>query len=339
MISLRLRVNRRTSPSRRWAWIRAPSSFHSTDAAPVAASAAATSAAGDGEHRLHRPPRHAAPTAPSASAPPVERQRRRSPPGRPTSCAPAAPQATGTPAAAATASTITPSSAPWRSSPPRTPHSSCCSLSVARPNSRPQQLPGARRPTRRPVVAASRSSARSTSRTSSDGVDAGSTCDVGERRPPDADATLARRAGEERRRPTADLVGRQRAAARRRGAPPSRVRFDVAATRSEASASSANSTSSPYAVPLAPCRPGLVAELVRDRRSAVDTAGPEGYGNDAGSTTMTDTVNRRRRAATIADDPGDTHMVDTSERYDGGRRSCSIASSSGSPATPATACS
>ena len=44
--SLRLRVNRRTRPSDRWACTRAPSSFHSTDAAPVVARAAATSADG-----------------------------------------------------------------------------------------------------------------------------------------------------------------------------------------------------------------------------------------------------------------------------------------------------
>ena len=47
VISLRLRVNRRTSPSRRCAWTRAPSSFHSTDAAPVSASASATPSAGE----------------------------------------------------------------------------------------------------------------------------------------------------------------------------------------------------------------------------------------------------------------------------------------------------
>ena len=39
-------MNRRTRPSERWACTRAPSSFHSTDAAPVAARAAATSADG-----------------------------------------------------------------------------------------------------------------------------------------------------------------------------------------------------------------------------------------------------------------------------------------------------
>ena len=44
--SLRLRVNRRTRPPDRWACTRAPSSFHSTDAAPVVARAAATSADG-----------------------------------------------------------------------------------------------------------------------------------------------------------------------------------------------------------------------------------------------------------------------------------------------------
>ena len=47
VMSLRLRVNRRTSSPRRWAWTRAPSSFHSTEASPVAASASATSLAGE----------------------------------------------------------------------------------------------------------------------------------------------------------------------------------------------------------------------------------------------------------------------------------------------------
>ena len=44
--SLRLRVKRRTRPPARWACTRAPSSFHSTEAVPIAASAASTSADG-----------------------------------------------------------------------------------------------------------------------------------------------------------------------------------------------------------------------------------------------------------------------------------------------------
>ena len=57
-MSLRLRVNRRTSPARRWACTLAPSSFHSTDASPVSASASATPVRRRGEHRADRPPRH-----------------------------------------------------------------------------------------------------------------------------------------------------------------------------------------------------------------------------------------------------------------------------------------
>ena len=52
--SLRLRVKRRTSSPRRWAWMRAPSSFHSIWDGPSSARAEATSARGGGEHGQDR---------------------------------------------------------------------------------------------------------------------------------------------------------------------------------------------------------------------------------------------------------------------------------------------
>ena len=70
--SLRLRVKSLTSSPRRWAWMRAPSSFHSTEASPVSPMAAATSVAGEasigctGRNGVNS-------IAASAGAPPVER--------------------------------------------------------------------------------------------------------------------------------------------------------------------------------------------------------------------------------------------------------------------------
>ena len=107
-----------------------PSSFHSTDAGPVAASAAATSGAGDASIGCTARP-GTMPTAARASTPPVSAAcavRPRSP----ASMWARRTAAIGTPAAFATASTITPSSAPWRSSPPNIFHSRSCSGSVAR---------------------------------------------------------------------------------------------------------------------------------------------------------------------------------------------------------------
>ena len=71
--SFRLRVNSRTSSPARCTWMRAPSSFHSTLAAPpTAASASATDV---GRRRQHRAQRAA---APGAAPPPA----RHSPPAR-----------------------------------------------------------------------------------------------------------------------------------------------------------------------------------------------------------------------------------------------------------------
>ena len=75
MISLRLRVKMRTSPSRRWAWMRAPSSFHSTDAGPVAVERRRDVGGRRRQHRLHGPPGHHADGGQRASTPPVSAAR------------------------------------------------------------------------------------------------------------------------------------------------------------------------------------------------------------------------------------------------------------------------
>ena len=138
MISSRVRVNRRTSPPARWAWIRIPSSFHSTAAAwpsPILASASAmlvALAASIG--RTGRPT--SSPNARSASLPPASAAAATAP-SEPRSIMARRTSAAGTEAARATASVITPSSAPWRSSPDSSPARNCCSARVARPNSSP----------------------------------------------------------------------------------------------------------------------------------------------------------------------------------------------------------
>ena len=196
VISLRLRVKMRTSPSRRWAWIRAPSSFHSTDAGPVAVSAASTSAAGVASIGCTARPGHH----------PDRRQRvdaacraRRQPctPRSPASMWARRTAAIGTPAALATASTITPSSAPWRSSPPRT--SSTAAPARTRWPGRTRRPAAPRRAalTPAPDIAASRvDGVVDLERPSSDGVGRRLGPHVAQRRPPDADAALAQGAGE-----------------------------------------------------------------------------------------------------------------------------------------------
>jgi len=95
--------------------MRAPSSFHSTDAGPVALSASATVAAvaasigctGCSGVR----PMASSPASPSVSATVAAFPR------SPENIAARRTASIGTPAAFATASVITPSSAPWRNSP------------------------------------------------------------------------------------------------------------------------------------------------------------------------------------------------------------------------------
>ena len=232
MISLRLRVKRRTSPSRRWAWMRAPSSFHSTDAGPVAASAAATSVAGDASIGCTARPGHHARRRASASTPPVSaaRGRRAEVAGQHVGPAHGGDRHAGRlgdgvdhhaverPLAQLAAENIF--------------HSSSCSASVARPNtsaSRPRRAAL----TPAPDIAAS----RSTARVDLEDVERRRRRRLGphvaQRRPPDADAALAQRAGQHADgdrhlvgRQPAQHVGQQRrllAALRRRRQRPRRV--------------------------------------------------------------------------------------------------------------------
>ena len=206
-------MNRRTSPSRRCACTRAPSSFHSTDASPVWAQRVGDVGGRRREHRA-RPPApgagrpRASPSAPPANARPAvaaklprqhvrpphrgrraRRRRRRSRRSSRRRALPDAARRRARPTAGAARSR----------SPDRTP------TAAAR---------GARRPTRRRWSRRSWSSQRSTSRISRLGVDAGSPSSSAERAPPDADASLTRLAGQHTDGHH-DLVGGQRA--QRRG--------------------------------------------------------------------------------------------------------------------------
>ena len=107
-----------------------------------------------GVHAVARSARASAAPAgrPRAGTPPAPPPRRPAPPPRPRPRSPRSITArrtslTGTPAACATASTITPSSAPWRSSPTSSCRRNRCSGAVARANrSAEQRPPGRLRP-------------------------------------------------------------------------------------------------------------------------------------------------------------------------------------------------
>src|SRR5688572_11995734 len=170
VMSARLRVNTATSSPRRWAWIRAPSSFHSTYGSTtrsspdgmsfaVCASIGPIGWSGDSRNRdsPSRPSRMA--TSATVGRSPASMDARRT-------------SAIGNPAALATASAMTPSSAPWRSSPRKSPTNSRCSGSVAREKSwESASRRAACEPA--PEIPFSRVIAASTSRTSSDGSAAG----------------------------------------------------------------------------------------------------------------------------------------------------------------------
>jgi hypothetical protein len=168
--SARFRVNARTSAPSRWTCSRAPSSFHSTDAGRIRSNASPIASAlwasigWSGDRTWSR--KRDRPAGPSASA--AAATGPRSPP---TISARRTDEA-GTSAARETASTITPSSAPWRISPVRSPRRNRCSDSVARPNS---SSTARRRATCEPGprVAPTLRRAASTSRTLRVGVDAG----------------------------------------------------------------------------------------------------------------------------------------------------------------------
>ena len=163
----------RTSSPSRCTCTRAPSSFHSTDAGPVCPSASVTSAAlaaSIGWIGCSTASR----TASSASCPSVERERggaaqvAREHRGAPDDAR------SGCPAAVATASVITPASAPWRSSPVSSRRTKSTSGSVAREK---RSVSSAWRAACEPApdVPASSVRIRSTSRISTDGSAAGST--------------------------------------------------------------------------------------------------------------------------------------------------------------------
>ncbi len=130
------RVNSRTPPPARCAWTRMPSIFHSTAARPparsMASSIVASLLASMGLSGLPtcRPNRASASLPPPSAACAVTASDPLSITARRTS-------APGTPDALATASVITPSSAPWRSSPESKRTRNRCSSAVAAPNSSP----------------------------------------------------------------------------------------------------------------------------------------------------------------------------------------------------------
>ncbi len=113
-----------------------PSSFHST-AAGAPALARASSMLGALAASIGRTGRPTSrPNAASAALPP-DSAAAATAPSEPRSIMARRTSATGTSAARATASVITPSSAPWRSSPESRPTRNRCSSAVARPNSSP----------------------------------------------------------------------------------------------------------------------------------------------------------------------------------------------------------
>ena len=120
VMSSRVRVNRRTFPPDRCAWILMPSSFHSTAAVPptLAMASAMLAALAASIGRTGRPTSR--PKAASAALPPASAAAATAP-SEPRSIMARRISATGTEAARATASVMTPSSAPWRSSPERSP--------------------------------------------------------------------------------------------------------------------------------------------------------------------------------------------------------------------------
>ena len=169
-------VNSRMLPSPAMcAWTRMPSSFHSTAAGPpILASASSmdgslAASIGFSGCPTSSPNPASAGLPPLSAAPATAGSDPRSITARRT-CA------TGTSAARATASVITPSSAPWRSSPDSSRTRKYCSLSVAAPSTSPMsRFRSAADPL--PLCAPILLNASSTSPTVSDGVSAGGGAD------------------------------------------------------------------------------------------------------------------------------------------------------------------
>lgn len=174
-MSSRVRVAMRTSSPSRCTWMRMPSSFTSTATGrsgepPALVIAAPTSGALEASiGRTGRPTSR--PKAASASSPPVIAATTTWV-VEPASIAARRTVGSGTPAATATASWASASSAPWRSAPVTTPRSQACSSAVARPNrSTTAAARAACEPA--PPMDAIASKASCTPRTVSDGSSAG----------------------------------------------------------------------------------------------------------------------------------------------------------------------
>ncbi len=136
VMSRSVRVTMTTSSPERWTWMRAPSSLYSTTTSGPSESIASSMVA-PGEASMGRMGRPTtSPTASSVCSPPEMASaavRARSP----DSITARRTTAASTPDAAAIASVITPSSAPWRSSPVMSPIRNSCSDAVAAPSSAP----------------------------------------------------------------------------------------------------------------------------------------------------------------------------------------------------------
>jgi hypothetical protein len=157
----------RTSSPRRWIWIRIPSSFHSTDDLAKLVTASGTLAAVDASiGRIGRKSSSRTafrPSSPSVIATSAVRVR------SPESISARRASCPETPAAFATASIISPASAPCLNSPVKRRLTKPASASVARPRSSPRiRLRSAAEPL--PVVPCTSAIARSRSSIVSDGV-------------------------------------------------------------------------------------------------------------------------------------------------------------------------
>ncbi len=157
----------RTSSPSRWTWIRAPSSFHSTAAGPVLASADSTSGAVEASIGAIGRPTSSRNAASAGSPSPSAAEA--TAPRSPRSISARRTAATGTSAAFATASPTTAVSAPWRRSPRIKARRKPCSDAVARESS---AVSSSRRAAwdPAPLKPASDSNAASTSNTESDGA-------------------------------------------------------------------------------------------------------------------------------------------------------------------------
>ena len=159
-----------TSSPSRWTWMRAPSSFQSTAPSPTFSMASPSEAPGDASIGLSGRPtwsrKCSSPASPSRSAASATTR------GSPQSMVARSTAVRGMPVAAATASAITPASAPWRRSPATSPRRKACSGAVAWAN---RAVTASRRAACEPAPssAAMRANAASTSATPSSGASAG----------------------------------------------------------------------------------------------------------------------------------------------------------------------